>query len=178
MLFKILAPALTMTVTSLAADITSIPFQDAAGKSVLLNNYKGKVILIVNVASHCGNTKQYSALEELYKKYQSKGLVILAFPANDFNGQEPGSIEEIQKFCTTEYHVTFPIMNKVSVIGEQKHPLYGGLTGAGAAFPGDVKWNFGKFLVDRTGKVIARFEPRVLPESEEIVAAIEKALAG
>ncbi|HVJ45548.1 MAG TPA: glutathione peroxidase, partial [Luteolibacter sp.] len=123
-----------------------------------------------------GLTKQYDALEALYKKYSAHGFVILGFPCNDFNGQEPGTIEEIQTFCKTKYDVTFPIMDKISVKGEEQHELYKELTGEKGAFPGDVKWNFGKFLIDRDGKPIARFEPKTVPSAPEISEAIEKAL--
>jgi glutathione peroxidase len=177
MLHRIIIPAIVMASSSFAADLTSIAFEDAAGKNTSLNDYKGKVVLVVNVASKCGLTKQYEGLEALYKKHRSEGFVILAFPANDFNGQEPGTIEEIQKFCKSEYDVSFPIMNKISVIGPDQHPLYTALTGPQGAFPGDVRWNFGKFLIGKDGKAIARFEPKVTPDSPEVTTAVEKALA-
>ncbi len=166
-----------MASSCFAADLTKIPFDDAAGKKSSLKDYDGKVVLIVNVASKCGNTPQYEALEALYKKHKDEGLVVLGFPCNDFGGQEPGTIEEIEKFCKDTYDVTFPLMAKISVKGEAQHKLYKELTGEHGAFPGDVKWNFGKFLIGRDGKAIARFEPATKPDSPEVTAAVEKALA-
>jgi glutathione peroxidase len=176
MLHRIVIPAFVMAATAYAADITKVPFNDASGKATSLDAYKGKVVLIVNVASKCGNTPQYEGLEATYQKYKDQGFEILAFPCNDFGGQEPGTIEEIQKFCSTKYSVTFPLMEKVSVKGESKHKLYEELTGEKGAFPGDVKWNFGKFLIGRNGKPIARFEPKTLVTGPEATEAIEKAL--
>ena len=177
MLFKFIAPVVMMASSAFAADITSIPFKDANGKDHTLAEYAGKVVLIVNVASKCGNTPQYEGLESMYQKHKDDGLVILGFPCNDFGGQEPGTIEEIQKFCTAEYDVTFPIMNKISVKGEDQHELYKALTGEKGAYPGDVTWNFGKFLIGRDGKPVARFEPKQGPGSPEVTTAVEKALA-
>ncbi|MFT3992289.1 MAG: glutathione peroxidase [Luteolibacter sp.] len=157
--------------------MTQIPFADAEGKTTSLAAYSGKVVLVVNTASKCGLTKQYTALEAIYKKYQDQGFVILGFPCNDFNNQEPGPITEIQRFCKEKYDVTFPIMGKLSVKGENQHALYKALTGPEGAFPGDVKWNFGKFLISRDGRPLARFEPKTTPDHPEVVAAIEKALA-
>jgi glutathione peroxidase len=176
MIHKILVSAFVMTASAFAADITKIPFNDASGKSTSLADYKGKVVLVVNVASKCGLTPQYEGLQALQKQYEEKGFTVLAFPCNDFKGQEPGTIAEIQEFCKTKYDVTFPIMDKISVKGEEQHPLYKELTGERGAFPGDVKWNFGKFLIGRNGKPIARFEPKTVPSSPEISEAIEKAL--
>ena len=141
-------------------------------------SFKGKVMLIVNVASKCGFTPQYEGLEAVYEKYKDKGLVIVGFPANNFMAQEPGSNEEIKTFCSTKYSVKFPLYSKISVKGDDKAPLYQFLTDTGAnpKTGGEIKWNFTKFLVDRDGKVIARFEPAVKPESPEVAAAIEKAL--
>jgi glutathione peroxidase len=138
-----------------------------------LSAYKGKVVLIVNVASKCGYTPQYAGLEKLYEKYKDHGFVILGFPANNFGAQEPGTNEEIKTFCTRNYNVTFPLYSKISVSGEDKTPLYKYLTDATS---GEIKWNFTKFLVDGDGKVIARFEPKVAPDSPELVGAVEKAL--
>jgi glutathione peroxidase len=166
-----------MLTRTFAAGLTDIPFEDAVGKKTTLSDYKGKVVLVVNLASKCGLTPQYQALEALYKKRKDEGLVILGFPCNDFGGQEPGSIEEIQKFCKAEYDVTFPIMNKISVKGDKQHKLYEELTGKDGAFPGDVSWNFGKFLIGKDGKAIARFEPTTKPDSAELTSAVEKALA-
>ncbi len=158
--------------------LADIPLKDIEGKATTLKAYEGKVLLLVNVASKCGNTKQYTALEALYEKYKDKGLVVLGFPCNDFGGQEPGTLEEIKTFCTTKYNVSFPMFDKLHVKGADQHPLYAALTGKKGPFPGDVKWNFGKFLVDRKGEAIARFEPKTTPDDSEVVAAVEKALAG
>jgi glutathione peroxidase len=143
------------------------------GQSAPLSAYKGKVLLVVNVASQCGYTPQYSGLQSLYEKYRDRGLVVVGVPANNFGAQEPGTNEEIKAFCTRNYKVSFPMMSKVSVKGQDKTPLYGYLTETG----GDVKWNFTKFLVDKNGKVIGRFESGVKPESSELTTAVEKALA-
>ena len=148
------------------------------GKPAPLAAWKGKVMLLVNVASKCGYTPQYKGLEAVYEQYRDKGLVIVGFPANNFGAQEPGSNEEIQTFCSRTYNVTFPMMSKISVKGGDQDPLYHFLTGgeANPAVAGDIKWNFTKFLVDRQGKVVARFEPAVTPDSPEVKSAIEKTL--
>lgn len=148
------------------------------GKPAPLSEYKGKVLLLVNVASYCGYTPQYEGLEALYAKYKDKGLVVLGFPANNFGAQEPGSNEEIKTFCSRTYHVTFPMYAKISVAGADKAPLYQFLTDkqANPSTGGEIQWNFTKFLVDRNGKVVARFESAVTPESSEITGAVEKAL--
>lgn len=177
MIHRIVVPAFVLCASAFAADLSSIPFEDAKGKKTSLEAYKGKVVLLVNLASKCGLTPQYEGLEALYKEHKKDGLVILGFPCNDFGDQEPGTIEEIQKFCKAEYDVTFPVMNKISVKGEKQHKLYKELTGENGAFPGDVRWNFGKFLIGRDGKPIARFEPKTTPDSPEVTGAIEKALA-
>jgi glutathione peroxidase len=143
------------------------------GAPAPLSAYKGKVVLIVNVASQCGYTPQYAGLEKLYEKYKERGFVILGFPANNFGAQEPGSNEEIKSFCSRNYNVTFPMYSKISVTGADKAPLYQYLTGAAG---GEIKWNFTKFLVGGDGKVIARFESAVTPDSTELVGAVEKAL--
>lgn len=177
-MFRQLLPAAFALVSSaFAADLQSIPFTDAAGKETSLKAYEGKVVLIVNVASKCGLTPQYEALEALYRKHKDAGLVVIGFPCNDFGGQEPGTIEEIQTFCRLKFKVDFPLMAKISVKGDGQHPLYAALTGPQGAFPGDVAWNFGKFLIGRDGKPLARFEPKTKPDAPEITAAIEKALA-
>jgi len=150
--------------------------EDANGKKVSLKDFAGKVVLVVNVASRCGFTKQYPALEQLYKTYGPDKFVVLAFPANDFNGQEPGTNDEIQKFCTGTFGITFPIFAKIHVVGAQQAPLYAALTGPEAKFPGAIKWNFTKFLIGRDGRVLARFEPPVKPDDTQVVAAIETAL--
>jgi glutathione peroxidase len=168
---------LALTGLAGAADsLHSIPLKDIDGKDTSLKAFDGKVVLVVNVASRCGLTKQYTALQALYEKYKDKGLVIAGFPCNDFKGQEPGSTDEIKVFCTTKYNVSFPLFEKVKVLGADRHPLYEALTGEKGAFPGDVKWNFGKFLLDKTGKPIARFEPRMVPDDASVIAAIEAAL--
>jgi glutathione peroxidase len=159
-----------------AADLATIPFKTISGKETSLADYKGKVVLVVNTASKCGLTPQYKALEEIYDKYRRKDFVVLGFPCNDFGNQEPGTDKEIKEFCKTSYDVSFPLMEKVHVKGPEQHPLYTALTGKEGAFPGDVSWNFGKFLIGKDGKPIARFEPKTTPDSPEVVGAIEKAL--
>lgn len=160
-----------------ASGIYSFTLNSIDGKPAPLVDYKGKVILIVNVASQCGYTPQYSALESTYEKYKDQGLVILGFPANNFGAQEPGTNEEIKTFCTRKYSVTFPMYAKISVKGVDQAPLYSYLTKeTGAGLAGDIKWNFTKFLVDRDGKVVQRFEPAVTPDSKEVTGAIEKLL--
>ena len=141
-----------------------------------LADYKGKVLLIVNTASECGYTPQYKGLEELYEKYKDKGFVILAFPANNFGAQEPGTDAQIKQFCTLKYNVTFPLFAKTSVKGADINPLYMFLT-TQAGFDGDIKWNFNKFLVDRNGKVVARYDSGVTPSSETLVKEVEALLA-
>ena len=160
-----------------AGSLYEIPLKDINGKSASLKEYKGKVLLIVNVASQCGYTPQYKPLETIYRKYQSKGLMVVGFPCNDFGAQEPGTNEEIKSFCSAKYDVTFPLFDKLHVKGSEQHPLYELLTGKSSAVPGDVQWNFGKFLVSRDGKIIKRFESKVTPDSTEVVEAIEAALA-
>jgi len=159
-----------------ADDIYGIPVRTIEGRETSLGEYRGKVLLIVNVASRCGFTPQYRGLEELYKTYGERGLVVLGFPSNQFGGQEPGSEGEIAQFCSTNYGVTFPMFSKIEVNGEGAHPLYrylkserGGLLGSEA-----IKWNFTKFLVDRDGKVVDRFAPSTKPG--ELTRAIEKLL--
>jgi len=148
------------------------------GNDVPLSSYKGKVLLIVNVASRCGNTKQYHGLQKLYETYRDKGLVVLGFPANNFMGQEPGTNAEIKEFCSTKFGVTFPMFSKISVKGDDQHPLYRFLTSEATnpKFSGSVKWNFQKYLVGRNGEVIAKFSPGDEPMSGQIVEAIEAAL--
>lgn len=156
-----------------ASSIYDFTMNSIDGKSTPLKTFEGKVVLVVNVASKCGFTPQYAGLESLYKKYENKGFVIVGVPANNFGGQEPGSNEEIKTFCSRNYNVTFPMLAKVSVKGDDMTPLYHYLTSTGG---GDVKWNFTKFLVGKDGKVIQRFESKVAPESPELTSAIEKAL--
>jgi glutathione peroxidase len=146
------------------------------GKPEALSDYKGKVTLVVNTASHCGFTPQYEGLESLYGKYKNKGFVILGFPSNDFHGQEPGSNEEIKKFCEMKYKVTFPMFSKDTVLGEKKQPVYQFLTQK-ASPTGEVEWNFEKFLIDKHGNVVGRYRSKTTPLSEELTSAIEKELA-
>jgi len=179
-IFSLAIAAVAAVTPVLAADgaITS-PLQAtmtaADGKPYPLAQHAGKVVLLVNVASKCGLTPQYSALEALYDKYKDQGLVIVGVPANNFKGQEPGTNEEIQAFCKTKYDVSFPIVAKVSVKGDDIDPLYKYLTTTSPK-PGDIGWNFAKFLINRKGEVVDRFEPKTKPDEDSVVAAIEKAL--
>ena len=160
-----------------AESLYKIPVKDIDGKDTSLDAYKGKVLLIVNVASKCGLTPQYKGLESIYEKYKDKGFALLGFPCNQFMHQEPGTNEQIKQFCSGTYNVTFPLFDKIDVNGPKRHPLYVALAGAESPYPGDIKWNFGKFLIGRDGKILKRFEPTTKPESPEVVAAIEAALA-
>lgn len=147
------------------------------GKSVSLAKFKGKVLLVVNVASKCGNTPQYSALEALYESKKTQGFAVLGFPANNFGSQEPGTNGEIKEFCTATYNVKFPMFAKISVKGEDEHPLYKWLIANSDQPTADIDWNFAKFVIGKDGKVAARFKARVKPDSPEVVAAIDAALA-
>jgi glutathione peroxidase len=160
------------------ASVYEFTMNDIDGKPVKLDTYKGKVIMIVNTASKCGNTPQYEGLQAIYTKYKDQGFVILGFPANNFMGQEPGTEKEIKEFCTLKYNVTFPMFSKVSVKGADQHPFYTFLTNkeSDPGFDGDVSWNFEKFLTDKNGKVIARFTPKTLPQDPKVIQAIETAL--
>jgi len=169
----LLAAALLVTPAFAASSIHEFTMKDIDGKPFALLQLKGKAVLIVNVASKCGYTKQYAGLEALFKKYKDRGLVIVGVPANDFGSQEPGSDAEIKQFCTRTYNVTFPMLSKVSVKGSAIAPLYSYLT---AAQGGDVKWNFTKFLIGKDGKAAARFEPKVTPDAPELAEAIERLL--
>lgn len=160
----------------LAPDLTAIPFRDMDGKEHTLQDYAGKVVLVVNVATLCQLSAQYPALEALYQQHQPRGFVVLGFPCNDFASHEPGSDEEILAFCRT-HGVTFPLMAKIHVKDTGQHPLFAALTNKLSAFPGEVKWNFGKFLIGRDGKPQARFKPRTKPDAPEIASAIESALS-
>jgi glutathione peroxidase len=153
--------------------------KDIDGKPVNLEKYKGKVVLMVNVASKCGFTPQYKDLEALYEKYGQKGFAIVGFPANNFMGQEPGTEAEIKEFCTSKYNVKFDMMSKISVKGDDMAPLYKKLTSpeANGSFAGDIKWNFTKFLVGKDGKVAARFDTKVSPGDPQVAKAIEAELA-
>src|SRR3982750_638387 len=142
-----------------------------------LSDYKGRVLLVVNVASECGYTPQYTGLQSLYDDYKDKGFTIVGVPCNQFGGQEPGSNKEIREFCSATFHVTFPMLEKTDVNGANRHPLYVQLAGKASPFPGNIEWNFTKFLVGRDGKILARFSSKVKPDAPELRAAIESALA-
>ena len=163
------APAMTQT------DFMQIPFETITGDTTSLAEYKGNVLLLVNTASKCGYTPQYEGLEALYEKYKDSGLVVIGFPANNFKNQEPGTNEEILNFCRTKYDVTFPMMAKVSVKGDDIHPLFKYLTQE-AGIDGEIGWNFEKFLIDRDGNLAARFETKVTPEDPKVVGKIEELL--
>lgn len=166
-------PILMAAQTGSVYDFT---LNDIDGKPVSLGQFKGKVLLLVNTASFCGNTPQYADMQEMYERYQAKGLEILAFPANNFGQQEPGTNQEIKSFCYTKYSLTFPLFTKISVKGGDKHPLYHYLTEQ-SPFPGEVEWNFQKYLVDRKGTVVARYQHRTKPLADEIVRDVERELA-
>jgi glutathione peroxidase len=177
---KYLLGSLLMVPTAFAASsVYDFTLAAINGTPTPLANYKGKVMLIVNVASQCGYTYQYEGLQALYVKYKDRGLVITGFPANNFGEQEPGSDAEIGAFCKSKFGVTFPMFSKISVAGKDKAPLYQFLTDktANPKTGGEIPWNFTKYLVDRNGKVLARFDPPVEPESKELTSAIERALA-
>ncbi len=160
-----------------ASNVYDFTLPSIDGKPMPLADFKGKVILVVNVASKCGYTPQYTALEALYEKYKDQGFVIVGFPANNFGAQEPGTNAEIKTFCSRTYNVTFPMYSKISVKGDDQAPLYKYLTkDTPAPISGDIKWNFTKFLVDRNGKVVQRFESAVTPDSPEVTSAVEKLL--
>jgi glutathione peroxidase len=182
----------------MTTSIYEVPVNRADGSATTLAEHKGKALLIVNVASACGLTPQYAALESTFEKYRDRGLMVIGFPCNDFGAQEPGTAEEIQTFCTSKFNVQFPVMQKLSVKSDHRHPLYKNLIDAQpkATFrpesdfkakmasygikqenESDIFWNFEKFLVDRSGKVVARFSPDTPPDDPSIVAAIEKVLA-
>jgi glutathione peroxidase len=169
--------AATTVIAASAVSLFNIPLKDIDGKDATLKPYQGKVVLVVNVASYCGFTPQYAGLEALYQKYKDQGLVICGFPCNQFGHQEPGNEADIKQFCTSKYNVTFPMFSKIEVNGENRHPLYVALAGNDSPFPGDIKWNFTKFLIRRDGKILNRFESPVKPNSEEMTKAIEAALA-
>jgi glutathione peroxidase len=170
----------------MADTVYDIPVNRIDGAPASLGDYKGKVVLVVNVASKCGLTPQYEGLEKLYENYMDKGLVVTGFPANEFGGQEPGTNAEVAEFCTTNFGVKFPMFEKIVVKGEGQHPLYAALTkavpvaeGVGDRAPADgsVLWNFEKFLVAKDGQVTRRFSPRMTPDDPIIVTAIEEELA-
>ena len=161
------------------ASVLDFTMKDIDGKDVPLAKFQGKVLLIVNTASQCGHTPQYKGLQEIYQKYKDQGFEVLAFPANEFGAQEPGTDEQIKQFCSTRYKVSFPLFSKIVVKGKGIHPLYEYLTAetTDPKHAGPIPWNFAKFLVNRKGEVIARFEPGVKPDSSELTSAVEKALA-
>ncbi len=175
----LLAALLLLTATAFAASsLYDFTMPALNGSPTPLAGFKGKVVLVVNVASQCGYTPQYEGLQALYMKFKDRGFVIAGFPANNFGGQEPGTNEEIGAFCKSKYGVTFPMFSKISVKGAGQAPLYKYLTDK-AAHPktgGEIQWNFTKFLVDREGRVIQRFEPAVEPQSRELVSAVESTL--
>ena len=177
-IFAFLAVLPLMTTIALGTDsVLDIKVKDIDGKDTSLNAYKGKVMLVVNVASKCGLTPQYKSLEAIHEKFRDKGFTVLGFPCNQFLSQEPGTNEEIKQFCSSKYNVTFPLFDKIDVNGAKRHPLYVALAGDKSPFPGDIKWNFGKFLIGRDGKILKRFEPRTTPDSKDVTEAIEAALA-
>ena len=170
----------TMTFASAAEKphtrVLGFTMKNIDGEDVHLSKYKGKVLLIVNVASECGFTPQYKDLEALYLKYKERGFMILGFPANNFGAQEPGTDQEIKKFCSSTYGITFDLFSKISVKGEDQHPLYKAIT-TDPTYGGDVKWNFQKYVVDRDGNLVGKYLSKVTPMSDEVTSAIEKALS-
>jgi len=156
--------------------INDITVLDMNNKEVKLSDYTGNVLLIVNVASECGSTPQYKGLEEIYKEYNPKGFEILAFPCNDFGGQEPGTNEQIHNFCSSKFGVTFKLFDKIKVLGDGKSPLYERLINNSVTEKGDIKWNFEKFIISKEGKIVNRFRTKVEPTSEAVISAIEREL--
>lgn len=165
--------------TKFAASVYDFKMKDIDGKNVNLKKYKGKVVMIVNTASKCGYTPQYEGLEAIYKKYKDQDFVVLGFPANNFRGQEPGTDKEIKEFCTLKYDVTFPMFSKISVKGEDQHPLYKYLTDktTNPEFAGDITWNFNKFLIGKDGKIVARYETKMKPDDATVTTEIEKLIS-
>jgi glutathione peroxidase len=181
----------------MSTSVLEIPVKKITGEATSLSEFKGHVLLVVNVASKCGLTPQYEGLEKVYEQYKGQGLVVAGFPANDFKQQEPGTNEEIQTFCTTNFGVKFPLFDKIPVVGPEKHPLYAALIAAQPTAKGDpagwaavlkqhnidanaapeIQWNFEKFIVSRNGEVVARFAPNTAPDAPELIAAIEAELA-
>jgi glutathione peroxidase len=157
-------------------NINDITVLDMNNNKISLSDYNEKVLLIVNVASECGSTPQYAGLQEIYEKYNPQGFEILAFPCNDFGGQEPGTNEQIQKFCSSNFGVTFKLFDKIKVLGNDKSPLYERLINNSVTEQGDIKWNFEKFLVSKDGKIVERFRTKVEPTSDEVITAIETEL--
>lgn len=177
-LSNVLLACLVCGIAAAETPILKTKVKTIEGKETTLAAYKPKAVLIVNTASECGFTRQYAGLEELHQKFGKKGLVVAGFPCNQFGGQEPGTNEEIAKFCESEYEVSFPMFAKIEVNGDKQHEIYGALTGEKSPFPGKVGWNFTKFLVGADGTILARFSSRNDPMSDDVVAAVEKALAG
>lgn len=177
--YLLLGLTLTMVGSLFAASsIYDFTLPSIDGKPMPLASFKGKVVLMVNVASQCAYTPQYTALETVYEKYKDRGFVVLGFPANNFGEQEPGTNAEIKTFCSTKYNVTFPMFSKISVEGLDENPLYAYLTKeANPSVAGDIQWNFTKFLADRSGHVVRRFEPPVTPDSPQVIDSIEKLLS-
>ena len=166
-----------LSVAALISAFHDLTLDALDGKPLSLKTLKGQVVLVVNVASKCGLTPQYAALENLHQQYKEQGFSVLGVPCNQFAGQEPGTEEDIQAFCSLNYGVSFPLSSKVEVNGHDRHQLYRLLAGEGAEFPGDITWNFEKFLVGPDGRVLARFSPRTTPDDATVIQAIEKALA-
>jgi glutathione peroxidase len=175
-LIFLLAPSLALAADPDPAQVLEFKMRRLGGPEQELAEYRGDVVLIVNVASKCGLTPQYTGLQKLYDTYRERGFTILGFPSNDFAGQEPGSDGEIRAFCEKNYGVTFPMFSKIRVRGDDKHPLYERLTAQPAPVGGEVAWNFQKYLVDRSGNVVARFEPRTDPQDVKLVERIESLL--
>lgn len=175
---KFLLGCLMSGAVTAAPSILETKVETIDEKETTLAAFKPKAVLIVNTASECGFTPQYEGLEELHRKFGKQGLVVAGFPCNQFGGQEPGTNEEIAKFCKSKYEVSFPMFAKIDVNGDKQHELYGLLTGDKSPFPGEIGWNFTKFLVGADGKIIARFGSRNAPMSKDVVTAVEKALAG
>lgn len=173
---SLLLCVLSIPVMACESDLLNHDFQFLAShdQANLCEEYSGKVLLVVNTASKCGNTPQYEGLEAMYEKYADQGLVVLGFPSNDFMGQEPGTEEQIQEFCRLTYGVEFPMFEKTTVKGDDANPFFSALAEASGTYP---TWNFHKYLIGRDGKVISEFSPRTRPENEELVAAVESALA-
>jgi glutathione peroxidase len=157
-------------------NINDITVLDMNNKEIKLSEYNGKVLMIVNVASECGYTKQYAGLQEVYDKYNQQGFEILAFPCNDFGGQEPGTNEQIQNFCSSKFGVTFKLFDKIKVLGDDKSLLYDRLINNSVTEKGDVKWNFEKFIISKEGKIVNRFRTKVEPTSDEVIFVIEREL--
>src|SRR3954453_8960027 len=171
------APA-PVSVTKELDTMWTTPLKTLKGQPTTLAAYKGKALMVVNVASQCGNTPQYATLEALQKKYEAKGFTVIGFPCNQFHGQEPGTAEEIATFCATNYGITFPIMEKIEVNGDGRHPIYKALTPIADAsgHDGDIRWNFEKFVVSADGKHVTRFSPKIKPEDPVVIGAVEAAL--